>query len=613
MKRTLILGAALLIAGSLQAKKTLSHDDFDSWEKLANGPVSNNGKWASFMVMPQEGDQTLTFYNTSTGKKIVVPRGHMPSFTADSRYAVARIKPFYAATREAKIAKKKGFDLPQDSLAIIDLITQKVEKIGNVISYKIGKDGGNWVAWLSCDTTLISSKSLKNSKVGRPMILRSLTDGATKKINWVEDYVFSNDGTRLALNLKPADKDTLATAGTGVIILPDTSFHLIDRDKKYYGTPVFNENGTKVAYVASEDSVTSGTKRSDLYLASLTGSSFESGKVRLDIPEVRSGKLAVNQYSRPAFSYNGERLVVGVAPVVAPDDTTLVSFETPGLDIWRWDAPLTPPQANKNIDRLRKRTMPVVINLSDGKQVLMTDNMIDNVITPDRWDGNWAVIEDSKNIVQRQYDYQYPADLLLKNVLTGETKNIGEFANGTFSLSPADRFIIWFDGEKFHTYEIATGERRDISSGVQVALWDEDVDRPEKIKSDYGIMGWTKDDGRVLVYDRYDVWSLDPLGKADPVCITAGEGRKKNLRFRYERTERDHRFFELGEKVIYSVFNYDDMKNGLASAEFSLKPAAPKIDFYGEWEYTDVGHGKDSDVYSWIQANFSNSPNIYVT
>ena len=49
--------------------------------------------------------------------------------------------------------------------------------------------------------------------------------------------------------------------------------------------------------------------------------------------------LVPNQYTKPVFSRNGQRLISGVAPIIAPDDTTIVDFENPALDIWRWDAP----------------------------------------------------------------------------------------------------------------------------------------------------------------------------------------------------------------------------------------------------------------------------------
>ncbi len=197
MKKSVILASAVLIAGAGMAKKTLDHDCFDSWERLYNHSISNNGEWASFSVNPQEGDGTLTFYNTSNGRRVEIPRGYSPAFSADSRYAFALVKPLFKATRQAKIDKKKDFDLPQDSLAIVELSSGKVTKIADVISYKTGKDGGEWVAWLSCDTTLVKPAALKDKKSGRPLVVRHLSNGTSKTINWVDSYLFSNDAPNL--------------------------------------------------------------------------------------------------------------------------------------------------------------------------------------------------------------------------------------------------------------------------------------------------------------------------------------------------------------------------------------------------------------------------------
>ena len=99
----------------------------------------------------------------------------------------------------------------------------------------------------------------------------------------------------------------------------------------------------------------------------------------------------LNQYSVPAFSHNGRRPIIGVGPVVAPDDTTLYDFETANLDMRRWDAPMTPPQENKNIEKLRKLSLPVVIDLTDNdfNQQLLTGSGLDEIEAPDRWDGEW--------------------------------------------------------------------------------------------------------------------------------------------------------------------------------------------------------------------------------
>lgn len=607
--------AALLLVGGMQAKKTLGHDDFDFWQKLTNISISNNGKWAVYAVNPQEGDGVLTFYETVSGKRIDIPRGSSPVFTKDGKWALATIKPFYAATRQAKIAKKKGFDLPQDSLAIIDLSTGKIEKIGNVISSKTGKDGGDWIAWLSCDTTLIKPKALKDSKAGRPLVMKNLKNGTTRTINWVKDYLFSNDGSKLALTIKKQKSDTLSTDGTGIVMLPDTAFHLIDRDKVFYGVPVFNEAGSQLAYIASNDSAETGTKKADLYLVrDLNRQMLDVENIQMDFKANGGDKLYLNQYSKPVFSENGKRLVVGVAPYIAPDDTTLVSFETPGLDIWRWDAPYTPPQELNRVERIKKQTFPVVINLSNNGKVLMTDNPLVTVAAPDRWDGDWALVSDrTADIISAQWDYQYPVALSLKNVLTGESREIGTVANGMYRFSTGGNYVVWFDNRQYYSYCVADGTTNVIGSDIEYPLWDEDTDTPVKIDDPYGFGVWTENDGRLMVYDRYDMWSVDPKGKSASICETAGEGRKRNLKMRLIETDPDFRFLNYNDPLLFSLFDYADKRNGLATSVYKQKGVAPKIDFLDGYKFTQVCKAKDAAVYSWNQGNFSTSPNVYVT
>lgn len=595
------------------AKKTLDHSDFDRWEKVTNYSLSDNGVWAAFAINPQEGDGTLYFHNTSKGNQIEIKRGYNPSFSADGNWAFALVKPYYEATRKAKIAKKKDFALPQDSLAIIDLKTGKVSKVGNVISYKSAREGGQSVAWLSCDTTLISPKALKNKKAGRPMVVRNLSNDSLRVINWVDDYVFSKDGGKLAFTLKKSDTDSLATNGTGFMDLSDFSFTLIDRDKNFYGKPVFNESGSQLAYIASDDSVKTGTKHASLYLSDLTSRNHDPKEITMTFGD-KSKDLFINQYSSPKFSHNDRRIIVGVAPYVAPDDTTIVDFENPSLDIWRWDAPYTPPQENHRVNELRKQTFPVVINLASGAQTLVTDNPLVDVKPSDRWDGDWVLLADySKNGRAIQWDYQFPMELILKNLATGEERNLGYVPNEMFQISPDGKYVVWFDDHQYHAYDIAENTVREISSGVPYPLWKEDRDTPVHVLDPYGSMGWTENDGRLLVYDRYDVWSLDPKGVTAPICLTAGEGRKQDLRFRNIKTDPDFRAFKDKDNLVFSLFNYVNKRNGLASMIFTGKAVAPKIDFLGEYQMVSVRKAKNAPEYSWIQGNFNTSPNVYVS
>lgn len=609
---TFLALAGLFTAGPAAAdKKALDHDDFDAWKSVRNMAVSRSGEWAAFAVNPQEGDGILTFYNTRSRKRVEIARGYDARISADGRWGVALIKAPFADTRKAKIDKKKDSELPQDSLAIVDLKTMQVTRIGDVTDYKIAKDGGEWVAFRSCDTTLITPKQLKDKESGRPLILFNPVTKARKVTRWVNDYTFSNDGRKLALNVRKPEKDSLTTDGVGVFMLPDTSYTLLDRDRRFYGAPVFSEDGMQVAFTASDDSVKSGTRHAYVYLSNLRDELKTPRKIDLRFKGENGVEMVPNQYTKLKFSHNGRRLIAGVAPVIAPDDTTIVDFEQGKLDIWVWNKPLNPPQEQHLLDELKKNNLPVVIDIATMRPTLLTDHPLADVKSPDRWDGDWALVLDpTDNIVSHQWDYFAPVAMSVVNVGSGETRNAGECMRALEAeLSPSDKYVVWFRDRNYYTYEIATGKTVCVSANVPYPLWDTD-DRHPSPSENYGIAGWSENDGALLVYDRHDIWSLDPRGEKEPVCLTAGEGRKRDLRFRYINTDPDHRFLASGDLMLLDVFSYADKYNGLASMRYG-KPQAPSVTELDTYAYTQLIKARDAEVYTWQRANFSTSPDIW--
>ncbi|MDE6010948.1 MAG: prolyl oligopeptidase family serine peptidase [Muribaculaceae bacterium] len=641
--------AAILFGGlaAADAKRPLGHDDFDAWESAKIEAMSRNGGWSAYSKNPQEGDGTLTLRDNRKGRKIEIPRGYSPAFTADGKWAVALIKPFFANTRQAKIDKKKDFDLPQDSLVIVDLTTAHIEKIPHVIGYKLPERDGTFVAYQSCDTLHIKPADLKDKEVGRPLMIRSLTSPVMKMVKWVKDYGFSKDGSRLALNLKKAPKDSLTTDGVAMVNLPDTSLLLLDRDKKFYTLPVFNEQGTALAYTASTDSIDSGTRHAMLYYADLTAlqkgeapvveeydySYFTRTPQNLSLPhaedpelqgrlekeradylsDARGTELRLNQYSRPRFSRNGRFLIAGVAPVIAPDDTTLVDFEKADIDIWRWDAPYTIPQEKGNLDALRKKGMPVVMDLKNGRDYrLLTKNELVTVEPAFEWDSEWVLLHDpSERMVEQQWNYLAPETLILLNVVTGETKPVGTFTKENSALSPDGRFVVIYDDRNFYAYDRVSGETVNISEKIPYPVWEEDDDHPMERQA-YGIGGWGDGDNRVLIYDRHDIWSVDMTGKSEPVNFTAGDGRKRGVRYRYRRLDPEEKTLKPGENMVLGVFDYGDKRYGLATTSYG-KPMAPVMRMLDKHYISQLQKAKEADVYMWQQGNFEVMPDLYVS
>ncbi len=637
----LLAGLALTSVSTL-AKKPLDHDAFDSWQLVKNTAVSRDGQWAVFSVDPQEGDGVLSFANTRNSKRVDIPRGYKATVSADGRWGYALIKPEFAVTRQAKIDNKKDDEMPKDTLAIVDLKTLSVEKIPFVTGYKVPEDGSGWVAYLSCDTTLITPKALKDKEAGRPMVVRTPNGQTSKTLNWVKEYVFTKDGKNLAVRQKKQESDSLATDGIGYLTLADTAFYLIDRDRKFYGSPVWNEKGDRLAFTASNDSNDTGTKICELLIADVSVTGYDPKPVNVHVTEyprinlalphasdpalqdslnearrlkmeaIRKEGLHINQYSRPEFSHNGRRLVIGVAPYVAEDDTTLVDFEKADIDIWRWDAPVTPPYERKNLEKMRSQTFPVVIDLFDDTQQLLTTEPLVEVSAPDRWDADWALLRDaSDSMLSHQWDYYAPEKISVINVKTGERREIGEAPYEFAELSPDGRYVVWFKDRDYFVYNIAKGETVNVSQKVGVPLWDEKDDHP-MIPQPHGLAAWTKGDKALLVYDRYDIWQLDPEGKVEPVNLTRGEGRAKNYRYRYNDFDKDHRFLSEGDLMLLSVFDYESKKNGIATMKYG-KPAVPELRTLEGNMFHQMRKAKDAEVYTYNCCNFSTSPNIFTS
>lgn len=644
MKKTLTIACAIILlgGGGAGAKKVLDHSSFNTWQSAKNISLSKDGEWSLYEVNPQEGDGVLTFYNTRTGKRIPINRGYKGSFTADSRWGVALVKPFYADSRQAKIEKKKGIDAPMDSLVLIDLKSGSIERIARVMSYRLGKDGGDWIAYLSGDTIYAPASVYADTESGKPLVARQLGSSICKTMTGVKDYCISDDGSKLGLLFKKSHTDSLSFEGVGYLSFPDTTTHLLDKGLPFYGAPVFDRKGTLMAFTSSTDSVETGSLRARLFLADLSQTEPLAEEVLSQVSERRGPHLMlphsddpdtqkhlmeewakankaaqgetlyVNRYTIPVFSYNSKRLFAGVAPYVAPDDTTIIDFENPTLDIWRWDAPFTPPQELCALEATKSHTFPVAIDIASGKNTLLTSNPLANVEFSNRGDGDWALIYDpSENIISHQWDYSAPVALSLINVNNGEQQSIGYVNREDGGLSPSGKHVIWFKDRQYHVYDIERRESRCISESVPFPLWDEEEDHPMP-SAPYGIACWSSDDDAVMVYDRFDIWRLDPSGIRDAECLTIGYGRKNNLRFRYiELNPEVQPFVSKDFEMPLSVFDYTDKRHGLATMRYG-KAVQPRIDFLRDMTYTGIRKADNAQVYSWLEGNFSTSPEVWV-
>jgi dipeptidyl aminopeptidase/acylaminoacyl peptidase len=202
--------------------------------------------------------------------------------------------------------------------------------------------------------------------------------------------------------------------------------------------------------------------------------------------------------------------------------------------------------------------------------------------------------------------------------------------NGTMpsEFSPNGKYILYWDGPtlNYYCYEIATGTTRNISSKIDVDLNADAyfIDPPVELKRLAPPAAWLVDDEGVLIYDYYDIWLLDPLGKAPPKNITNGLGRRNKTIFRLS-LERNKRLI-IGEKLILAALNERTKENGhyvkILGGKGDPLPLHIELPLYCYSFYSGSDSEKsvkipikarDKEAYLVIKESTTSFPNYYFT
>ena len=626
-------------------KKPMDHDIYDSWEKVSNINMSDNGNIIVFQVEPQEGDGLLIIRNSTPDKRkprvreIALPRGYAASLAPEGDWLYCRIKPEFAKSRQEKIKKVKKEERSKDTLAIVNLKEMTVKKLPGVESYTSGLDAKPYVAYKSIwkekhDTTKGNGnveKPVKNKTKSGMIVFNPANEKADTLLN-VDKYVFSRDGKKLVFTTKKDNKDSLSINAVMLRNYMQTAvYDTLAKGHRAYGSPVFSDDCREIAFTATNDTNKTGNKRFALFLTKIAISKVPAGlpetKEIVSQGEVIEGTdgWTLNDNSEPFFSKSGNRIFIGIAPIRPPKDTTIVDFETAELDIWNWDSPYTPPQQKKRLDATLKKTYMSVIDIERGTApVVLTTSVYDDISIFNGGDGDWALSSnDGKYILQSAWDYNSYTDLALVSLKDGGRLPIADKLNAFVRISPSGKYLIWYDMDdyNFYTYNIATGKIANITASAGTKFYDEENDRPMyPIPYDNKPI-WLENDSAVLIADRYDIWKLYPDGtRAEN--LTKGVGRSEHLHFRTIMPVLER--FSINEKksgirssikgkdrLYLSVFNEDDMRNGIGYVNVSNPKSLKYI--IDTVSFRNVIKAPDSDRIAFLKGNFRNPYDLYVT
>jgi len=649
--RNILLPLALSICSTLAfaqkaSKKPLDHSVYDTWQSVTNEHISDDGKWVAYVVKPQQFDASLVIVDAKNINKLEVPRADTARFTADSKYAVFLIRPFYKDTRMAKIKKKSPEDMPKDTLGFVSLGGRDIIKVPSVKSFKLAEKAPV-LAYLAnapvdtakkvpaatpAGTTPVAPANPATppaaprtggrrggagnapagpaNKEAGDLTIRNLADGRQHTYNFVTDYQLSKDGKFVVFVVAARGKQP--ASGVYVYDVTTDDAKQISTGKGTYRSLTFDDAGKQIAFTAEKNPEKALVKPYKLYYYNLAKDS--ASVIAANGMGAMYKNWAVSGDGRVYFSKSGTNLFFGTAPIPKPVDTTIVDFEVAKLDIWNYKDDYLQPQQLRTLQRDLRRNYLAVIQPGGSSSLLQLGNEgLPEVLVPGDGDGRYALgITDTGVRVESQWEGSTKKQAYLVDINTGEHKLVSSKLQAQYSISPGGNYILWFDDkdQNWYTYNIATQAKTNITGSAGVKFADELNDVPD-YPSFYGVAGWTEGDKNVLIYDRYDIWSIDPAtGKA--VNFTNGLGRKEKLIMRYVALDPEQKFISPKQTLWLRTQN-DENKQWGYYTKIMGSDRDPQKAIMGPFEYSAIAKAKHSDEYIYTKSSYQLSPDLYLS
>jgi len=620
------LSAALLLplAASSQSKRPLDHDAYEIWKIIADEALSNDGRWMLYSLALEDGDSELKVHGLTADTEYSIPRAKSAQFTHGSRFVIALIAPEQALVKQAKREEKKQDEMPRDSLVVLDLSSGEMFKAGQVKSFSVPEERGGRMAYLletgvEEDTSQEQveqeqeeqeqGRAKEDKRDGTTLVVRSLDDGTERRYEYVTDYAFGSSGAYLAYVASSKDGEA---DGIFVIGVDERDTKTVFAGLGNYRALAFSSDGTQLAFLSDRDDYDAEQPSFKLYR--WNAGSAEAVEVAGDANPGMPEGWWVSENGSLSFSEDGTRLFFGTAPRPEPEveDSTLEEDRV-DVEIWHWQDPLLQPMQQLQLSTERRRTYRAVAHLgNEGIVQLATEDVPDVDLVQE---GNGEFVLGTSGLPYRQlisWDSPSYQDVYLIDIATGEKRKIRERLQDNAGVSPDGKYVYWWDNVElaWYAYNVAAGEALNITAQVPHPIQNEDHDWPH-LPDAYGNAGWTEGDQEFLVYDRYDIWAVDPEGRREPRNVTDGVGRSDSLRFRYVRLDREARSVGAREVMLLSAFDMQSKAAGFYRDRVS-GGGAPQALVFADRRFSNPTKAKDADVLMFTRESVTEFPDLWV-
>ena len=600
-------------------RSALEHEDYEKWNSVRQDAMSQDGSWAGFTLRPVDGQSLLTIRELGTQVQYTVLGGSGLRFTYDNQFAAYLIQPDPKLVKKLKEDKAEA---PKAQLEILNLESGQTVTLDRVRSFRLAEEGSTWMTYSSSDargkgvakvgkSDLMESYAIgpegltkiedgeepevakaegekkpapkEDKDLGEVLVLRNLLTGDERRFSDVTSHVFDKEGHRLAMARSARDADD---DGVFVLDLATGKLTQILAGRGGYKSLAFAEDGKQLVFLSDRDDYGMAKPSMSMYL--WVDGPADAQKI---VDEETSGMtagwwLASNQ---PRFTEDGRRLLFSTQPKhkdagktdkqIEEEEKAAKDNPQAKLDVWHWQDGTLQPQQLLNATRERNRSYSAIFDLGQQKLLQLANADVPDARVDDRAQHDLAIGTSSlKYEVLQSWDTPGYSDSYLIDLNTGESSLLLEKARARTSLSPEGNYVTWWDPDLGHYFAMSTTDQIavNLTEGLSVSFANELHDTPSAPRS-YGSPGWLSNDVALLLYDRFDIWQVDPTGTEPALCLTGGKGREQERRYRYVSLDREARSVDTTAPLLLSTFDKKTKASGYAMLDAATGDITQKI------------------------------------
>ena len=565
------------------SKPVIDTGIINKWPFVENGVMCRNGDYILYNIYNEPADRkTLVIRSTKTSWEFRVQDVENVKISYNSRFA---------------------FFQRNDSLCFFELGSKNMKWIAPIKSYSLVGNG---------DYESIAYLMNNNNKI---LIIRNLLSNHQREFYSVRDFSVQKDKKTIFLSsivkekneeIQELNRITVNDLGVihiwstkdtnAVIKVNNIAFDLIRRQVAFLVTDnrtctlwYYNEQANKLFIMANNSTI--GLKKD----------------------------ATIDDISDHGFSYDGKHLFVTLksARLNLPDSTAS------GVDIWNYKDEILQSQQLYEIDHpnaLANRPVIGAIDVVSLKIIQLNDKDEDIVIFKGEQDSIVFIKSVLGDYHERNWSPAYVSSCFLASIRDGSRRKIDkEFGY----MSIGGKYLCGYDKsyQFLYSFELASGTVHNLSKcfDKQYQL-DNDYDQPGQ-RSDLSMVGWMANDSAVVVYDKYDIWKVDPLGRKAAVCFTKGYGRLHHTVLRLIGGYRPEVSTDDTSNYVLSAYNVITKENGFFSFCFKSKDFPKRLSMGAySYEVTNVF----SLELNWLKfgslphfvikrESASQSPNYFIT